>query len=129
MENKYDGCGILKIGRGCGKYSLWMKYLMELENEFARLNNLYGCDKVKEIMKSTCCSVFEVEDYINKVQFTKDNIYDITQELANEYDNQIEHISINHIIQLKSQLKHCKNHMQRLNIERELNKLYKNKER
>ena len=34
-----------------------------------------------------------------------------------------------YITQLKSQLKHCKNHMQRLNIERELNVLYKNKER
>ena len=33
------------------------------------------------------------------------------------------------IIQLKSQLKHCKNPLQKLNIERELNRLYKNKER
>lgn len=33
------------------------------------------------------------------------------------------------ITQLKSQLKHCKNPLQKLNIERELNRLYKNKER
>jgi len=39
-----------------------IKYVMDREVEFSRLNILYGCDLVKDIMKSTSCFVFEVED-------------------------------------------------------------------
>ena len=46
-----------------------------------------------------------------------------------EYKTEVLETNQDLITQLKSQLKHCKNHMQRLNIERELNRLYKNKER
>lgn len=46
-----------------------------------------------------------------------------------EYETEVLKTNQDRITQLKSQLKHCKNHMQRLDIERELNRLYKNKER
>ena len=46
-----------------------------------------------------------------------------------EYETEVLETNQDRITQLKSQLKHCKNHMQRLNVERELNRLYKNKEK
>ena len=47
---------------------------------------------------------------------------------AEEYDNQLKEVyssTDSRILTLKSQLKHCKNYLERQNIERELNRLYK----
>ena len=47
---------------------------------------------------------------------------------AEEYDNQLKELyssTDSRIDNLKSQLKHCKNYLERQNIERELNRLYK----
>lgn len=46
-----------------------------------------------------------------------------------EYETEVLETNQDRITQLKSQLKHCKNPLQKLNVERELNKLYKNKEK
>ena len=54
------------------------------------------------------------------------SLYDITESLADEYNKQIETPSTTEqITTLKSQLKHCKNYLERQNIERKLNRLYK----
>ena len=54
------------------------------------------------------------------------SLYDITESLADEYNKQIETPSTDsQITSLKSQLKHCKNYLERKNIERKLNRLYK----
>ena len=55
------------------------------------------------------------------------SLYDITESLADEYNKQIETPSTTdqQITSLKSQLKHCKNYLERQNIERKLNRLYK----
>ena len=54
------------------------------------------------------------------------SLYDITESLADEYNKQIETQSTtDQITSLKSQLKHCKNYLERQNIERKLNRLYK----
>ena len=106
------------------------KQLLKLEQEFARLNILYGADKVKRIMKATKCSVFEVEQYINSVIIDmKGGGYLITTPFSiGDCIEQCAEITLqDRITQLKSQLKHCKNPLQKLNIERELNRLYKNK--
>lgn len=47
---------------------------------------------------------------------------------ADEYDNQLKELyssTDSRITTLKSQLKHCKNYLERQSIERELNRLYK----
>ena len=52
------------------------------------------------------------------------SLYDITESLADEYNKQIETPSTDsQITTLKSQLKHCKNPLQKLNMEREMNRL------
>ena len=57
-------------------------------------------------------------------------LYDITESLADEYNKQIETQSTtDQITSLKSQLKHCKNPLQKLNMEREMNRLIREKGR
>jgi len=74
-----------------------------------------------------------IDDYSFEMEYVN-CYYDTTslQDFADEYDKQLNELYSSteyKITTIKSQLKHCKNHMQRLNIERELNKLYKNKEK
>ena len=60
--------------------------------------------------------------------FEMDNIRDYTFEMeyVNYYEEEVKEQSTDsRIITLKSQLKHCKNYLERQNIERELNRLYK----
>ena len=56
MNDKYN----ILISRGSTKSYARLKQILELENEFARLNILYGADKVERIMKATSCSIFVV---------------------------------------------------------------------
>ena len=103
----------------------------KVELEYIRLLSMYDSDKINKIISITNCSIFEVEDYINRVQFTKYGFFmidfaslsDLHFEESNQSFNQ------DRITQLKSQLKHCKNHMQRLNIEREMNRLIRERGR
>ena len=59
------------------------------------------------------------------------SLYDITESLADEYNKQIETPSTtdSQITTLKSQLKHCKNPLQKLNMEREMNRLIREERR
>ena len=57
------------------------------------------------------------------------SLYDITESLADEYNKQIETPSLDQITTIKSQLKYCKNPLQKLNMEREMNRLIREKER
>ena len=106
-----------------------IEHAKQFEREYIRLLLMYDSDMIDKIISITSCSIFEVEDYINKVQFTKEGMWLFDTSSLQESSKQLNSNYIDRITQLKSQLKHCKNHMQRLNIERELNRLYKNKER
>ena len=59
------------------------------------------------------------------------SLYDITESLADEYNKQVETPSStkSQITAIKSQLKHCKNPLQKLNMEREMNRLIREKGR
>ena len=111
----------------------------------------YGKELVDRILDEQDCSINDIENYINKVddkhiyyfdmRSFKSNIYDgasisfrslydITEEFADEYNKQIETPSTDsQITTLKSQLKHCKNPLQKLNLEREMNRLIREKGR
>jgi len=100
-----------------------------VEREYIRLLSKYDSDMINRIISMTSCSIFDVEDYINRVQFTKEGLWLFDTSSLQELSEQLNSTNQDHITQLKSQLKYCKNQLQRLNIERELNKLYKNKEK
>ena len=132
MSNNYKEYGILAIGRGCANSYGQLTYLMALQNEFDKLCMLYGCEYVKQIMKTTSCSVFEIENYINKNKedfliklYGRDFVKQ--SEDAVEMWNTIASKQFPTIAQLKSQLKYCKNPLQKLNLERELNRLIREK--
>ena len=103
----------------------------KVEREYIRLLSKYDSDMINKIISLTNCSIFDVEDYINRVQFTKDGFFmidfaslsDLHFEESNQSNNQ------DRITQLKSQLKHCKNLLQKLNIEREMNRLIRERGR
>ena len=58
------------------------------------------------------------------------SLYDITESLADEWNKLKGEPPINdQITSLKSQLKHCKNPLQKLNMEREMNRLIREKGR
>lgn len=100
----------------------YLSEYMKTQIEFDKLCILYGTDTVKNIMKAISCSVLDVEDMIKKCAIIDDNVYTFTTqsfELATEPKPQ------DRITQLKSQLKHCNNYLERQNIERKLNRLYK----
>lgn len=110
----------------------------------------YGKELVDIILDEQDCSIDEIENYINKVddkhiyyfdmRSFKSNIYDgasisfrslydITEEFADEYIEQVKPSTTDQITSLKSQLKHCKNPLQKLNMEREMNRLIREKGR
>ena len=57
------------------------------------------------------------------------SLYDITESLADEYNKQVDKPSLERITTIKSQLKHCNNPLQKLNMEREMNRLIREKGR
>ena len=104
----------------------------------------YGKKSVDRILEEQNCSIDDVEKYINKVdeehiyyydmRHFRPNIYDdasisfrslynIIKDCADEYVIQAQPSLDDQIISIKSQLKHCKNPLQKLNMERELNRL------
>lgn len=98
----------------------------DIEKEYFILASKYSEETISNILKITNCSMFEVEDYIN----TLNNInvcynYDFDKLMESFYIDR----PFDNVAQLKSQLKHCKNPLQRLNIERKLNELYRKGER
>ena len=94
-------------------------------NEFSkRLAEILRSDKLKEF-NTQQFTLYEKQNEnvvsIGSVEFSLSHF-------ADEYDKQLKevHSSIdNQIINLKSQLKHCKNPLQKLNMEREMNRLIK----
>ena len=57
-------------------------------------------------------------------------LYNITKSLTNKYNKQIKTPSTtDQITTIKSQLKHCKNPLQKLNMEREMNRLIRERNR
>lgn len=145
---RYDEHGIIDIARG-SRWSPYVQYqnqmdkLLEglnksidlmvtetkrVEREYIRLLSKYDSDMINKIISMTSCSIFDVEEYINRVQFTKDGFFMI--DLASLSDLHFESLTSQpsidtQILSLKSQLKHCNNYLERQNIERRLNRLYK----
>jgi len=103
---------------------------------------IYGKELVDMILEEQDCSIDEIwrhvvkigDDYvycdIRNLKPYVDSGFSVVQSIG-LFNEATKYTPSNQcrITQLKSQLKHCKNPLQRLNIERELNKLYKNKER
>ena len=103
----------------------------------------YSKELVDIILEEQDCSIDDVEKYINKVDEEHIYYYDMRHFRPNIYDgasisfrslyNIIEDFadecvvqaqpSIDQITSIKSQLKHCKNPLQKLNLEREMNRL------
>jgi len=109
----------------------------------------YGKELVDRILEEQDCSMDDVENYINKIDdehiyyFDMRNIlniydgvsislrslYDITEEFSDEYIEQVKPSTTDQITTIKSQLKHCKNPLQKLNMEREMNRLIRERNR
>lgn len=90
---------------------LWESKMKEFKEQLATMNE-------EEIRKEYECVWIP-----NVGSFEFDLKY-----FADEYDKQLKEVhssSIDQITSIKSQLKHCKNPLQKLNIEREMNRLIK----
>ena len=102
----------------------------------------YGKELVDRILEEQDCSMDDVENYINKIDDEYiyrdmrnlksyiDSGFSVSQSIglfdeANKYQPSTD----SQITSLKSQLKHCKNPLQKLNMEREMNRLIREKGR
>ena len=91
----------------------------------------YGKELVNRILDEQGCSIDEVEQYLKKAD---DGYfyYDLRElsfaQLLSEVTNQQPSLD-SQITSIKSQLKHCKNPLQKLNLEREMNRLIREKGR
>lgn len=91
----------------------------------------YGKELVNRILEEQDCSIDDVEQYLKKAD---DGYfyYDLRElsfaQLLSEVTNQQPSTEYK-ITSLKSQLKHCKNPLQKLNMEREMNRLIREKGR
>ena len=113
-----------------------------MPRQFGRINFLqlalyyemcytYGKEFVDRILDEQDCSIDEVEKYLKKVNdgyFYYDlrdlyNAFSIS-EVADQQPSIDDQIT-----SLKSQLKYCKNPLQKLNMERKMNRLIREKER
>ena len=87
----------------------------------------YGKELINRILDEQDCSIDEVEQYLKKAD---DGYfyYDLRElsfaQLLSEVANQQPSLD-SQITSIKSQLKHCKNPLQKLNMEREMNRLIK----
>ena len=100
-----------------------IKRILELE----RLTILYGEDKVRDVLYTKNCDIYEVEDYIDESIKVGDDLYEFNlEQLSEEWNKLSQPPSIQQQIKnLKSRLKYCKSHLERVNIEREINRLKK----
>ena len=91
----------------------------------------YGKELVNRILEEQDCSIDEVEQYLKKADdgyFYYDLRELLSAQLLSEVVNQ-QPSTDQQITSLKSQLKHCKNPLQKLNMEREMNQLIREKRR
>ena len=103
----------------------------------------YGKELVDIILEEQDCSIDDVETYINKIDDKHiyycdmrnlkqyiDSGFSVAQsmELFDEA-NKYQPSTTDQITSLKSQLKYCKNPLQKLNMEREMNRLIKERNR
>lgn len=100
-------------------------------------------DKYKYMMGAFSCispirnfiHVLELEQFENKINELQIKTYDYGYKSIEGIVNRIENIDSyildrdSQIATLKSQLKHCKNPLQKLNMEREMNKLIRERNR
>ena len=92
-----------------------------------RLAEILRSDKMKEF-NTQQFTLYEKQNEnvvpIGSVEFSLSHF-------ADEYDKQLNEAqpSIDQITSIKSQLKHCKNPLQKLNLEREMNRLIKERRR
>ena len=86
---------------------LWDEDMKRVKEELEKLD-------YKQLFKVYGFEVDEIKDYTFEMEY------------INYYDEEIKEPSTtDQIASLKSQLKHCKNYLERQNIERKLNRLYK----
>ena len=91
---------------------LWDEDMKRVKEELEKLD-------YKQLFKVYGFEVDEIKDYTFEMEY------------INYYDEEIKEPSTTdqQITILKSQLKHCKNPLQKLNLEREMNRLIREKER
>ena len=102
----------------------------------------YGKELVDRILEEQDCSMDDVENYINKID--DEYIYRDMRNLKSYIDsgfsvsqsiglfdeaNKYQPSTTDQITTIKSQLKHCKNPLQKLNMEREMNRLIRERNR
>ena len=91
----------------------------------------YKMKEFEELKKEELCKMLDNEIQKEYETIWIPNVGSVEFSLAHfaeEYDNQLKELyssTDSRILTLKSQLKHCKNYLERQNIERELNRLYK----
>lgn len=102
----------------------------------------YGKELVDRILEEQDCSMDDVENYINKIDDEYiycdmrnlksyiDSGFSVSQSMelfdeAHKYQPSLD----SQITTIKSQLKHCKNPLQKLNMEREINRLIRERNR
>lgn len=91
----------------------------------ALINMINSLNKINEVTNETYSDSYkeEMSDYL--INVSPAYTYELNVEELKEYNNQFDISKDKQITTLKSQLKHCKNYLERQNIERRLNKLYK----
>ena len=85
-------------------------------------------EAIKNKMKEFNAQLFTLYEKQNEDAVPIGSVEFSLSHFAEEYDNQLKELyssTDSRISTLKSQLKHCKNYLERQNIERELNRLYK----
>ena len=124
-----------------GTKSVQEDILITMPRQFGRTNYLrlakyyemcytYGKELVDIILETEDCSIDDVESYIKKVDdiYVYYNLGEMSLKELSDKWNELRRepqSTDSRITTLKSQLKHCKNYLERQNIERELNRLYK----
>lgn len=106
---------------------LWDCKMKEFEEQLSKLKKeelykMLNNDMQEEYKTKWTTNVGSVE--FNLEYLANEAEYQQASPLS-DYDEQLKQSTDSRILTLKSQLKHCKNYLERQNIERELNRLYK----
>ena len=128
-DNKCDECGVISIARG-SRWSPYVQYLLQMdklisEDSDEKLNKIRMLNQgtfqlMDEYAKITSLSKNELDNMLDRL-----NTIPRCNSFSMEYKTEMLVTTTDQITSLKSQLKHCNNYLERQNIERRLNRLYK----
>ena len=130
-DSEYDGCGIINIARG-SRWSPYVQYLLQMdklisEDSDEKLNQIRMLNQgtfqlMDEYAKITSLSKNELDNMLDRL-----NTIPRCNSFSMEYKTEMLVTNNDQITTIKSQLKHCKNPLQKLNLEREMNRLIREK--